>query len=193
MKKLFCILLMMCLLPLYACQGGKAMGEINPVVTIEVEGFGTMVLELYYDKAPNTVQNFVALAKEGYFDGSTFHRVIEDFMIQGGQGASGVCPIEGEFTQNGFTNDLAHTRGVISMARTTDPNSATSQFFIVHQTSSHLDGKYAAFGMLISGFEVLDAIAAVSTDRNDAPLSTVKITSITVDTKGIDYDPPTCH
>jgi peptidyl-prolyl cis-trans isomerase B (cyclophilin B) len=180
------------LLPLYACQGGKAMGEINPVVTIEVEGFGTMVLELYYDKAPNTVQNFVVLAQEGYFDGSTFHRIIENFMIQGGKGASGVCPIEGEFTENGFTNDLAHARGVISMARTADPNSATSQFFIVHQTSSHLNGKYAAFGMLISGFEVLDAIAAVPTDRNDAPLSTVKITRLTVDTKGIEYDPPTC-
>jgi peptidyl-prolyl cis-trans isomerase B (cyclophilin B) len=188
MKKLICILCLFCLFPLYGCENkGK-----NPIVTIQVEGYGEMVLELYYEVAPNTVRNFVHLIGEGYYDGSTFHRVIADFMIQGGTGAANSCSIAGEFTENSFENDLSHVRGVISMARTTLPNTATSQFFIVHATSPHLDGKYAAFGMLLSGFETLDAIAAVQTNFNDQPMTTIRITTITVDTKGVTYDSPTC-
>jgi peptidyl-prolyl cis-trans isomerase B (cyclophilin B) len=194
MKKGLCVLLGTCLLFLsYAC-GGNNMETVteNAVVTIEVEGFGNMVIELFFDKAPNTVRNFVHLIQGGYFDGSTFHRVIENFMIQGGSGSKEVCAIKGEFTSNGFENNLLHERGVISMARTSYPNTATSQFFIVHKNSSHLDGKYAAFGKMISGFAVLDAIATVATNRSDAPLASVIITKITVDTKGVTYLTPIC-
>lgn len=192
-KKVLCFIMMTCLIPLYAC-GGNDVERVtdNAVVTIEVAGFGNIVLELYFDKAPNTVRNFIHLIQEGYYNGSTFHRVIENFMIQGGSGSKETCAIRGEFTSNGFENDLLHERGVISMARTRYPNTATSQFFIVHKKSAHLDGEYAAFGKMISGFDVLDAIASVSTSNADAPLTTVIITRITVDTKGSTYSAPTC-
>jgi peptidyl-prolyl cis-trans isomerase B (cyclophilin B) len=152
-----------------------------------------MVLELYYDKAPNTVRNFIYLANSGFYSGSTFHRVIEDFMIQGGIGSTTACIIKGEFSSNGFSgNDISHIRGVISMARTSVKNSATSQFFIVHKKSTFLDGEYAAFGMLISGFTTLDGIASVNTS-SDKPVVDVVITSITVDTHGDTFDAPTCY
>jgi len=196
MKKLLCLMLLICIIPLYAC--GKETTEMststNPTVTIEVKGYSEpMVLELYYDIAPNTVRNFIYLAKKGYYTNSTFHRVIKDFMIQGGSGDNSACTISGEFASNNFENDLKHVKGVISMARTSVKNSATSQFFIMHKASTHLDGDYAAFGMLISGFETLDAIAAVNTNYNDQPLKNVVIDKITVDTKGVTYDAPTCY
>ncbi len=165
----------------------------NPVVTIKVEGYAPMKIELFPEVAPNTVKNMIHLIEEGYYDGSTFHRVIENFMIQGGSGESLDCKIEGEFSSNGIDNPLEHTRGVISMARVSgDYNSATSQFFIMHQDSSHLDGEYASYGAMIEGFDVLDAIATVDT-QNEAPRRTVRIASVSVDTKGVDYDPPTCY
>ncbi len=166
--------------------------EKNPLVTIEIRDLGVIELELFPKVAPNTVRNFIALIEKGVYDGVGFHRVIEDFMVQGGQIATSTCTIEGEFTSNGFTNDLKHTRGVISMARTMNPNSASSQFFIVHKTSPHLDGQYAAFGGVISGLHILDAIASVKTDHNDVPLQAVVIDTMRVDTKGVDYDPPVC-
>lgn len=167
----------------------------NPTATIEVEDYGTITVELYYDKAPNTVKNFISLADSGYYDGLIFHRVIEGFMIQGGDpdgvgtGGPGYS-IKGEFQNNGFDNDLKHTRGVISMARGTNPDSAGSQFFICQETSSHLDGDYAAFGMVTDGMDVVDKIAAVKTDSNDKPLKDVVIKSVKVDTHGIEYDEP---
>ena len=165
-----------------------------PIATIVVKGYqDPMILELYPDMAPNTVRNFVHLANSEYYDGSIFHRVIENFMIQGGANDKKTCAIEGEFTSNGFSNTLLHERGVISMARTMYPNSATSQFFIMHATSPHLDGQYAAFGKLIDGFDILDAIATIRTDRSDRPYTDISITSIRVDTKGIDYPKPTCY
>jgi peptidyl-prolyl cis-trans isomerase B (cyclophilin B) len=166
----------------------------NPIATITVKGYSEpMVIELYYDVAPNTVRNFIYLANKNFYNGSTFHRVIENFMIQGGIGSENACVIAGEFSANGFTNNLKHERGVISMARTTVKNSATSQFFIMHKDSPHLDGSYAGFGKLISGFETLDAIASVDTNRQDRPDIDVVIKSITVDTKGVKYDQPTCY
>jgi peptidyl-prolyl cis-trans isomerase B (cyclophilin B) len=192
MKKIvFIVLLFLITFGLYAC-GGNQMS--NPTVAITVEGYDEpMVLELYYDKAPNTVENFINLANSGFYDGSSFHRIIEDFMIQGGIGSTTTCAIAGEFTNNGFSgNDISHVRGVISMARTSVMNSATSQFFIMHGDSLSLDGNYAAFGMLISGFDTLDAIATVETGSQDRPLETVTITSIIVDTHGVSYDKPKC-
>ena len=152
---------------------------------IEVEKFGTIELELYKDVAPITVDNFVKLANKGFYNGLTFHRIIRGFMIQGG------CPkgngtggpgynIKGEFLANGFNNPLKHERGVISMARAMDPNSAGSQFFIMHQNAPHLDGQYAAFGKVTKGIEVVDAIASVNTNYYDAPLDKVVIKSISV-------------
>ena len=149
-------------------QGSAAVAEepeagTNPVVTIVVKDYGTIVLELYPDVAPITVENFCTLAESGFYDGLTFHRVMKGFMIQGGDpngngsGGSGTN-IKGEFAANGFENDLLHTRGVISMARATPYDSASSQFFIMHQDAPHLDGQYAAFGMVTSGMEVVDAI-----------------------------------
>ena len=164
-----------------------------PVVTMEIEGFGVIELVLFPDVAPNTVRNFVSLIESGYYDGVEFHRVIEGFMIQGGWGDALSCRIEGEFTNNGFANDIAHVRGVISMARTMDPNSATGQFFIVHQTSPHLDGNYASFGMMTKGWDVLDAIASTQTGANDAPTEAIVITAMTVNTFGVDYQPPVCY
>lgn len=171
------------------------MAEKNPIVTIEMESGDIMKAELYPDVAPNTVNNFISLVKEGYYDGIIFHRVIRGFMIQGGdpQGTGVGGPgysIKGEFSGNGFRNDLEHTPGVLSMARTMDPNSAGSQFFIMHETSPHLDGQYAAFGKVIEGIEVVDRIGEVPTDYMDRPLEDQKMVKVTVETFGVDYPEP---
>ncbi len=167
----------------------------NPIATITMKDGGVMKIELYPDVAPNTVKNFISLANKGFYDGLTFHRIIAGFMIQGGDpngvgnGGPGYS-IKGEFSSNGFKNDLKHKRGVISMARTMAPDSAGSQFFIMHADYPYLDGEYAAFGMMLEGFDVLDAIATVETNRNDAPLSPVVIDTIRVETFGVDYGEP---
>ena len=152
---------------------------------IEVEKFGTMEVELYKDVAPISVDNFFKLANKGFYNGLTFHRIIKGFMIQGGcpkgNGTGGPgYTIKGEFAANGFDNPIKHKRGVISMARAMDPNSAGSQFFIMHQAAPHLDGQYAAFGKVIKGIEVVDAIASVQTNYYDAPLQKVVIKSISI-------------
>ena len=157
----------------------------NPIVTIQMKDGGVMKAELYPEIAPETVKNFVDLASKGFYNGLIFHRVIPGFMIQGGdpQGTGMGGPgytIKGEFTANGFRNDLKHTRGVLSMARAMDPNSAGSQFFIMHEDSPHLDGQYAAFGKLIEGIEVVDKIASVKTDYNDRPYEDQQIEFMTV-------------
>ena len=153
---------------------------------IEVEKFGTIELELYKDVAPITVDNFVKLANKGFYNGLTFHRIIRGFMIQGGcpkgNGTGGPgYTIKGEFASNGFNNPIKHERGVISMARAMDPNSAGSQFFIMHQAAPHLDGQYAAFGKVIKGIEVVDAIASVDTNYYDMPLERVVIDNIKIE------------
>ncbi len=164
----------------------------NPVVTITMADGGVIKLELYPRVAPNTVANFVTLANSGFYNGLIFHRVIPGFMIQGGDptgtgtGGPGYS-IKGEFLDNGFPNDLSHERGVISMARANDYDSAGSQFFIMHQKSTSLDGQYAAFGMVTSGMDVVDRIATTPTDSSDRPLVECKIQSVTVDTKGYEY------
>ena len=169
--------------------------EDLPVATIEVEGFGTIEAELYPEIAPNTVNNFIYLANSGFYDNLTFHRIIKDFMIQGGDpdgngtGGPGYS-IEGEFTSNGIANGLKHTEGVLSMARTQAPNSAGSQFFIMTKEASHLDGEYAAFGKVINGMDVVHEIENVKTGANDKPKEDVVIKSIKVDTKGIEYPEP---
>lgn len=163
----------------------------NPIVTIEVKDVGIMQIELFSEVAPNTVSNFIALVEEGYYDGVTFHRIIESFMIQGGRGANTDWSIVGEFSDNGYANPLSHTRGVISMARIAVSNdSASTQFFIVHEDNPFLDNQYAAFGGLVGGFDVLDAIASTPTNSGDAPLDIVEIIRVVVDTKDIDYDTP---
>ena len=157
----------------------------NPIVTLEMENGGVIRAELYPDVAPITVKNFVDLAEKGFYDGLIFHRVIPGFMIQGGDptgtgmGGPGHT-IKGEFAANGVKNDLRHTRGVLSMARSMMPNSAGSQFFIMHQDAPHLDGQYAAFGKVIEGIEVVDEIAATPTDRSDRPKTEQKIARVTV-------------
>ena len=157
----------------------------NPIVTIEMEDGGVIRAELYPDIAPITVENFLSLAEKGFYDGLIFHRVISGFMIQGGDpsgtgtGGSGHT-IKGEFRANGVVNNIKHERGVLSMARSMMPNSAGSQFFIMHRTSPHLDGQYAAFGRVIEGIEVVDRIAAVKTDRSDRPLTEQKMKKVTV-------------
>lgn len=156
----------------------------NPVVTITVKDVGVMTLELFPDVAQNTVDNFIKYIQNGDYSNSTFHRVIEDFMIQGGIVENTNCSIEGEFSKNDIKNSLSHRRGVISMARTTIMNSATSQFFIVHEDSIFLNGSYASFGGLTSGFDILDLIAEVDTSASDAPLTEIVIESITVDLNG---------
>ena len=161
----------------------------NPVVTIIMENGDVMKAELYPEVAPNTVNNFISLVKKGYYDGLIFHRVIRGFMIQGGcpQGTGMGGPgysIKGEFSQNGFKNDLKHTEGVLSMARSMMPNSAGSQFFIMHKDAPHLDGAYAAFGKVTEGMDVVNKIAEERTDYSDRPLKTQKIKSMTVDTYG---------
>ena len=167
----------------------------NPIITIEMESGDIMKLELYPDVAPNTVKNFISLANKGYYNGLIFHRVIEGFMIQGGcpEGTGTGGPgysIKGEFSQNGFKNDLKHEAGVISMARSMMPNSAGSQFFIMHKDAPHLDGAYAAFGKITEGMDVVNKIATVPTNFNDRPLEPQQIKSITVDTLGETYDEP---
>ena len=157
----------------------------NPIVTIQMKDGGVMKAELYPEIAPETVKNFVDLASKGFYNGLIFHRIIPGFMIQGGdpEGTGMGGPgykIKGEFTANGFRNDLKHTRGVLSMARAMDPNSAGSQFFIMHEDSPHLDGQYAAFGKLIEGIEVVDKIASVRTDYQDRPLEPQQIDFMTV-------------
>ena len=160
----------------------------NPIVTIEMENGDVMKAELYPEIAPNTVN-------KGFYDGVIFHRVIRGFMIQGGdpQGTGVGGPgysIKGEFSYNGFANDLKHTKGVLSMARTMEPNSAGSQFFIMHETSPHLDGQYAAFGKVVEGEDIIDKIAAVATDYMDKPLEEQKMKKVTVETFGQDYPEP---
>ena len=167
----------------------------NPIVTIEMENGDIMKAELYPEIAPNTVNNFISLIKQGYYDGLIFHRVIKGFMIQGGcpdgtgMGGPGYS-IKGEFASNGFKNDLKHTRGVLSMARSMRPDSAGSQFFIMHQNAPHLDGDYAAFGKLIEGEDILDKIAGVDTDYSDRPRKPQVMKTVTVETFGVDYDEP---
>ena len=167
----------------------------NPIVTIEMENGGVIKAELYPDVAPNTVNNFISLVSSGFYDGLTFHRVIPGFMIQGGcpQGTGTGGPgysIKGEFRQNRFPNDLAHDRGVLSMARSMMPNSAGSQFFIMHEKAPHLDGSYAAFGKVIEGMDVVDAIAGVRTDFNDKPTQPQRMKKVTVETFGVEYPAP---
>lgn len=167
----------------------------NPIITITMENGDVMKAELYPEIAPNTVNNFISLVKKGFYDGRIFHRVIPGFMIQGGcpdgtgMGGPGYS-IKGEFAQNGFTNDLKHTPGVLSMARAMHPDSAGSQFFIMHKTSPHLDEAYAAFGKVTEGLEVVDKIANTPTDFRDRPLEDQVIVSITVDTQGTEYPEP---
>ncbi|MDO4445185.1 MAG: peptidylprolyl isomerase [Bacillota bacterium] len=167
----------------------------NPILTITMENGDVMKAELYPEIAPNTVNNFISLVKKGFYDGRIFHRVIPGFMIQGGcpdgtgMGGPGYS-IKGEFSQNGFTNDLKHTPGVLSMARAMHPDSAGSQFFIMHKTSPHLDGSYAAFGKVTEGLEVVDKIANTPTDFRDRPLEDQVIATITVDTLGEEYPEP---
>ena len=167
----------------------------NPIVTIEMENGDVMKAELYPEVAPNTVNNFISLVSKGFYDGVIFHRVISGFMIQGGDpkgtgvGGPGYS-IKGEFTGNGFKNDLKHDRGVLSMARTMAPNSAGSQFFIMVEKAPHLDGQYAAFGKVIQGMEVADAIVSTKRDWNDRPRQEQKMKKVTVDTFGVAYPEP---
>lgn len=167
----------------------------NPIVTITMNTGDIMKAELYPETAPNTVNNFISLIKKGFYDGVGFHRIIAGFMIQGGDpdgngmGGPGYS-IKGEFTSNGFKNDLKHSKGVLSMARTQIPDSAGSQFFIMHADAPHLDGEYAAFGKLTEGFDVLDKIATTATDWSDRPRTPQVMESVTVETFGTDYDEP---
>lgn len=167
----------------------------RPIVTITMSDGGVMKAELYPEIAPNTVNNFISLANGGFYNGIIFHRVIEGFMIQGGDptgtgmGGPGYS-IKGEFSANGFKNDLKHSRGVLSMARSARPNSAGSQFFIMHDNAPHLDGQYAAFGKLTEGYDVLDSIAETRTDYSDRPYDEQRIKSMTVETFGVDYPAP---
>ena len=167
----------------------------NPIVTIEMENGGVIKAELYPEIAPNTVNNFISLVNKGFYNGLIFHRCIRGFMIQGG------CPdgtgtggpgyhIKGEFSQNGFPNDLAHEPGVLSMARAMHPDSAGSQFFIMHETSPHLDGSYAAFGKVIEGMDVVNEIAETRTNFRDRPLTDQRIKAMTVETFGEEYPEP---
>lgn len=167
----------------------------NPVVTIKMQGGGTIKAELYPDIAPQSVRNFISLIKQGFYNGVIFHRVIRGFMIQGGDpngtgmGGPGYH-IKGEFRANGVPNDLKHTRGVLSMARTMIPDSAGSQFFIMHKAAPHLDGQYAAFGKVISGLDVVDKIAETPVGYNDKPMTPQVMESVTVDTFGVEYPEP---
>ncbi len=167
----------------------------NPIVTITMANGDVMKAELYPEIAPVSVNNFISLINQGFYNGLIFHRVIRGFMIQGGcpngngMGGPGYT-IHGEFASNGFKNDLKHTKGVLSMARAMAPNSAGSQFFIMHETSPHLDGSYAAFGQVIEGLDIVDKIACVRTDYSDRPLEDQQIASMTVDTFGVEYPEP---
>lgn len=167
----------------------------NPIVTITMANGDVMKAELYPEIAPNTVNNFISLIKDGFYDGLIFHRVIRGFMIQGGcpngtgMGGPGYT-IKGEFSQNHFENNLAHTPGVLSMARAMHPDSAGSQFFIMHETSPHLDGAYAAFGKITEGMDVVNKIAETRTYYSDRPLEEQKIQTMTVETFGVEYPAP---
>ena len=169
---------------------------MDPVVTFVMQNGKTFRAELYPDKAPNTVHNFLSLVRSGFYDGLTFHRVIEGFMIQGGDPAGNGTggpgyTIRGEFRMNGFAqNDVKHARGVLSMARSMLPDSAGSQFFVMHENASHLDGQYAAFGKVIEGMEVVDEIASVPTDMRDRPLTPQVIERVTAETYGTEYPDP---
>ena len=166
-----------------------------PIVTFEMENGDIMKAELYPNLAPNTVHNFISLAGSGFYDGLIFHRVIRGFMIQGGDpegtgmGGPGYA-IKGEFAQNGFENDLKHTAGILSMARSMMPDSAGSQFFIMHKDAPHLDGAYAAFGKVVEGMESADAIVSAKRDWNDRPKQDQVMKRVTVDTQGVDYPAP---
>ena len=167
----------------------------NPIVTITMENGDVMKAELYPEIAPNTVNNFISLINHNFYDGVIFHRVIRGFMLQGGDpdgnGTGGPgYEIKGEFTNNGFKNDLKHTPGVLSMARTMIPDSAGSQFFIMHQAAPHLDGEYAAFGKIIEGMDVVNKIAEMPTDYRDRPLEDQVMKTVTVETFGVDYPEP---
>ena len=167
----------------------------NPIVTFEMENGDIMKAELYPEIAPNTVNNFISLVQNGFYDGLIFHRVIRGFMILGGcpdgtgMGGPGYT-IKGEFSQNGFANDLRHTEGVLSMARAMHPDSAGSQFFIMHKNSPHLDGAYAAFGKITEGMDIVNKIAETATDYSDRPLEEQKMKKVTVDTMGVEYPAP---
>lgn len=167
----------------------------NPIVTITMENGDIMKAELYPEIAPISVNNFISLIKKGYYDGLIFHRVINGFMIQGGcpegNGTGGPgYSIKGEFSMNGVKNDLKHTEGVLSMARAMDPDSAGSQFFIMHKTSPHLDGSYAAFGKITEGMDVVNKIAETRTDYTDRPLEEQRMATVTVETFGVEYPEP---
>ena len=167
----------------------------NPIVTFEMENGDVFKAELYPEIAPNTVKNFISLVNHNFYDGVIFHRVIKGFMIQGGDpegigiGGPGYA-IKGEFSANGFKNDLKHERGVLSMARSMMPDSAGSQFFVMHKDSPHLDGQYAGFGKVIEGIDVVDKIAETKTNFQDKPKQDQVMKSVTVETFGVDYDEP---
>lgn len=171
------------------------MANQNPLVTITMENGDVIKAELYPEIAPNTVNNFISLINKGFYNGVIFHRVIKGFMLQGGDpegtgmGGPGYS-IKGEFSNNGFKNDMKHTPGVLSMARTMIPDSAGSQFFIMHKDAPHLDGEYAAFGKVTEGMDVVNTIAETQTDWNDRPVNEQKMKSVTVDTFGVDYPEP---
>lgn len=209
MKKFYMLLFAMMVVLMLAACGSESTNDTaqegnmdytaditeNPIVTITMENDEKIVMELEPKTAPNTVANFISLVEEGFYDGLIFHRVIPGFMVQGGDpdgtGMGGPnYSIKGEFTSNGFDNSLTHERGVLSMARTGQPDSAGSQFFIMVEQASHLDGKYAAFGKVIEGMDVVDKIVAVERDSKDKPLEDQKMKSIEVDTKGFDYPEP---
>ena len=176
-------------------EGTTMSNAENPIVTITMQNGGVIKIELYPDIAPNTVNNFISLVQNGFYDGLIFHRVIPGFMIQGGDpegtgyGGPGYS-IAGEFSYNGFDNELAHTRGVISMARSPSPDSAGSQFFIMVEDAPHLDGQYAAFGKVIEGLDVVDEIVSVDTNASDKPYDDQVMQTVTVDTKGVTYPEP---
>ncbi len=171
------------------------MANTNPIVTMELQNGDTIRIELYPEIAPNTVNNFISLVKKGFYDGLKFHRVIRGFMIQGGDpegtgmGGPGYS-IKGEFSYNNVPNNLKHTAGVLSMARSQRPDSAGSQFFIMHKDSPHLDGSYAAFGKVIEGMEAVNKVAETKTDYSDAPLEPQIMAKLTVDTFGTEYPEP---
>ena len=208
MKKRAIFVAALLLLPLVLAGCGKTaaqeepMSEQNPVATITMQNGGVIKVELYPDVAPNTVKNFIHLANSGFYDGVIFHRVIEGFMIQGGDpdGAGTGGPgyrIRGEFSNNRHENDLSHQRGVISMARQGNPyvpasayNTAGSQFFIMHADNDFLDGDYAAFGKVVEGMDIVDAIASCATDASDRPLEEQTMESVRVETFGVDYGEP---
>jgi peptidyl-prolyl cis-trans isomerase B (cyclophilin B) len=206
MRGVLLAMMLFCVLVIVSCgQGttdsdsslgsGADESKRNPIVTIEMDSGKTILIELYPDIAPNTVANFISLIQSNFYDGTIFHRVIPGFMVQGGDpegtgmGGPGYS-IEGEFASNGFENGLLHERGVLSMARTQDPNSAGSQFFIMVDKAPSLDGAYAAFGRVIEWMEVVDGIVNVETGAQDRPLENQTIKKITVDTYGIEYGEP---